>query len=97
MRYSLLVTPILVLASLTAGSSVGGAPPSEVAIDRFAYPNATAARGAWQAKEKAPAVTPASGGGLVFACPFEKKVDRAYWDSFDYPSESTIAGGSGGS
>jgi hypothetical protein len=23
-------------------------------------------------------------------------VDRAYWDSFEYPSESTISGGSGG-
>jgi hypothetical protein len=71
---------LTVSLALTAS---GFAPPAAHALvlDAFNYSDATAARAAWRAVDKTPAVAmPASGRGLVFHCPFTEDRDRVYWD-----------------
>ena len=48
-----------------------------VAIDSFDYEKPATV---WKAAEKSPAVESAGARGIVFPCPFDKDLDRVYWD-----------------
>ena len=72
MRKSILITVGFMLAW-------AGVIPAQV-LESFTYPSAKAAREAWRAIDKTPAVEPGPDGGLAFPCPFNDGRDRVYWD-----------------
>lgn len=54
-------------------------PAHSAVLESFRYPNAAAVTSAWRAIGTAPAAQPAP-DGVVFPCPFDGAVERAYWD-----------------
>ncbi len=49
-------------------------------IDRFDYASTSQAREQWQARGDSPAVTVERTGGVTFTLPFDRDLDRVYWD-----------------
>jgi len=48
-------------------------------IDAFSFPDDSAAAKAWTAQGDSPPVS-VSGEGTSFPCPFDREIDRVYWD-----------------
>lgn len=66
-------TSIFILAAVASLRAFGAA----VSIDSFTYEKPATV---WKAAEKSPAAASAGTHGVIFSCPFDKDLDRVYWD-----------------